>query len=232
MNKVLEARLAGIRDSLIALHGGGSQMSASSRGVERELSARDVLSTFISPSFRFDSGDIIDIDGNQTGQLDCVVEYPGSISFPMRERMPRLYLAEGVVCVVEVKSNLASQWGEVEKSHAKIAPLKRNIGWVLKAGRVPEYVPHFVVGYTGWAKVETMKEHAAAARVDGVYSIEQSLYVSTSWVMDGPAALYGLILDIESLTSSVIGAKPRYADYVTGKKDAGAGVSVAPTKSA
>ena len=55
------------------------------------------------------TGDATDAGGNRSGQLDVVVEYPFAPSLPLGVGTTRLYLAEGVAAVVEVKSDAAGQ---------------------------------------------------------------------------------------------------------------------------
>ena len=77
------------------------------------------------PHYRFSSGDIVDTYGSQTGQVDVVLEQPRSYSFPVTTDGPRLYLAESVAIVIEIKSNLSNQWKEVVSTSEKVAAIKR-----------------------------------------------------------------------------------------------------------
>lgn len=47
-------------------------------------------------------------------------------SFPQSPAGPRLFLAENVAAIIEVKSNIQSQWKEVLDSSAKVAKLRRS----------------------------------------------------------------------------------------------------------
>lgn len=90
--------------------------------------------------YRFGSGDATDRQGNRSGQLDVVVEYPFLPSLPaVGNSKVRLYLAEGVAAVIEVKSDLAGQWSEVESTARQLKPLRRNFG---------DYKSRFVGGST------------------------------------------------------------------------------------
>ena len=60
-----------------------------------------------------------------TTQIDVVLEQPRSYSFPLLAGGPRLYLAESVAAVIEVKSNLSNQWNEVLSTAVKLANIKR-----------------------------------------------------------------------------------------------------------
>ena len=103
-------------------------MPAASRGSGRETFVRDFLQEVFPSPFRFGAGAVTDAAGTQSGQIDIIIEYRFLPSFPMPGGSDRLYLAESVVAGVEVKSNLASQWDEVERSTAALRTLKRRWG--------------------------------------------------------------------------------------------------------
>ena len=95
-------------------------MPSVSKGSEREAFVRDFLQLVFPSPFRFGSGAVIDSDGNSSGQIDIVVEYLFLPSFPMPGGTDRLYLAESVAVALEVKSNVSTQWKEVEHSAASM----------------------------------------------------------------------------------------------------------------
>jgi hypothetical protein len=102
------------------------------------------------PTFRFGSGDATDVAGHRSGQLDVVVEYPFSPTLPAvgSGERTRLYLAESVAAVVEVKSNAAIQWEEVRRTATQLAPLRRTFGAAMVFGSGPsKSIPLFVAGY-------------------------------------------------------------------------------------
>ena len=103
-------------------------MSSASKGNEREAFINGFLSEVLPPQFRFGSGDATDQNGARSGQLDIVVEYPFVPSLPIvAGRSPRLYLAEGIVAVIEVKSDIAKQWDEVMTTANQLASLKEKL---------------------------------------------------------------------------------------------------------
>ncbi len=79
-------------------------MSDSSKGSEREHFIDLFLKEVFPPSYRFGTGDALDSAGNKSGQLDVVVELTFFPSLPALGGGSRLYLAEGVAAVIEVKS--------------------------------------------------------------------------------------------------------------------------------
>lgn len=128
MNKFIIDRINGIRDQLMAGFRSCSSLSSATKGSEREMFVNIFLSQVFPSPFRFGSGDATDEKGNRTGQLDIVVEYPflPSLPSPGFSRY-RLYLAEGVAAVIEVKSNVEGQWSEAEATASKVHALQRNL---------------------------------------------------------------------------------------------------------
>jgi hypothetical protein len=159
-------------------HQAGKPLSSNSKGNEREAFINGFLSQVLPPHFRFGSGDITDQSGKRSGQLDIVIEYPFVPSLPIvAGRSPRLYLAEGVVAVIEIKSNIDSQWKEVEETARQLAILNRNYKYPLGVSigpRAGEKIPLYAVGYTGWKQFKTVKQHVKSKNdVNGVLVIEQ-----------------------------------------------------------
>src|SRR5262245_28782154 len=121
-NKYIQARLRATRKHLIVHYEAGTGMSSASKGREREAFIHFFLSQMLPSIPRFGCGDITDRNGQNTqeeegksGQLDIVIEYPFLPSLPSLG-MQRLYLAESVAAVIEVITNVYSQWGEVQKT--------------------------------------------------------------------------------------------------------------------
>src|SRR5258708_5911835 len=129
MNNHVLQRLAGIQQILAGVHSAGSTASMSTRGTEREAFIKEFLATVFPHSFRFGHGDVTDQQGNRSGQLDVVVEYPFLPSLPVTAgNGTRLYLAEGVAAVIEVKSDVSTQWREVLTTAGQLGPVRRKFG--------------------------------------------------------------------------------------------------------
>lgn len=217
-------------------------MPSASRGDEREKFIRLYLKQAFPNSFRFGSGQITDKEGEKSGQLDVVVEYPFLPSLPLvgDDGGPRLYLAEGVAAVIEVKSDVASQWSQVERTLEKLADVKRRFGRVLKrmvgpgadgmTREIPDHidpVPFFVAGYTGWKNREPLESRVGGrdklsdTAVDGILVIDEGLFVSSrrfgSWTGTGDWSLWGLICSLEMAVNDIkqMGANPLHysSDY-------------------
>lgn len=154
MNADLMQRLEGIREILVAQYRGGTHMSSASKGLEREIFVNEFLLKVFPPNTRFGTGDIIDANGSRSGQMDIVVEMSFHPSFPLcAGGAVRLYLAEGVAAVLEVKSNLASKWKEVESVVERVRQLKRSY-----KPSIPYTIPVFAVGFTGYKTLRNPKK--------------------------------------------------------------------------
>lgn len=125
-NEILSNRVDALFTLLSTQHAGGKGMSSASIGSERELFVDSLLKNVFPPHYRFSTGDITNPTVALSGQVDIVLEYPRGFSFPLLEGGPRLYLAEDVAAVIEVKSNLTGQWNEVKSTAEKLAEVQRN----------------------------------------------------------------------------------------------------------
>jgi hypothetical protein len=223
MNQLIHDRLEAMRASLLAGYAGGKSASSATRGGEREAFVSRFLTQVIPSAFRISTGDITDASGRQSGQLDVVIEYPFLPSMPLPMADHRAYLAEGVAAVVEVKSNLMSQWGEVRRTSAKLRPLMRSYGAMAQFGVDPalagphDPIPFFAVGYTGWSKRETLEEHLAEGVVDGILVLDSGLYVGAPKFpinfAPGAWALWALITNLQHATRIVGGAQVQMIEY-------------------
>jgi hypothetical protein len=174
--------------------------------------------------------------GNLSGQLDVVIEHPFAPSFPMPGGSQRLYPAEAVAAVIEVKSNLSSQWPEVLGTSERLAPLQRNLGLTTQLLRTglrigPDrgrsaQIPLFAVGYTGWKTIETVLEHLKEGPVTGILVLDEGLFAikppqgtgtATGPVtLTGPGSLWGLATALFRETVTLLSATPDLDVYVTG----------------
>ncbi|MBI2483484.1 hypothetical protein HYV74_04905 [Candidatus Uhrbacteria bacterium] len=216
-NQTIFERLRGIQMQLNGLHAGGLSMSSAAKGAEREDFINKYLAEMMPPPFRFGSGDVTDQRGEKSGQIDIVVEYPFLPSLPMVSGSSRLYLAEGVAAVVEVKSSVLDQWEQVRSMAAAVKKLERHFGSTLSMGQPQVRIPVFVVGYQGWRDIDTMKSKLENKDVDGILVIDQGLFASNDdfqgITASGPWALWGLIHCINLAASTLKLASASLLDY-------------------
>lgn len=225
-NEHVIQRLSAIRDKLWAMHSGGSTMATATRGKEREAFVSEALSSVIAPPFRIESGDITDHAGERSGQLDTVIEFSSSVSFPMAPGLPRLFLAEGVCAVVEVKSDLSAQWEEVEATYHAVSKLDRNrlATMTARSGRFrissdeePSKIPVYAVGYRGWKKPKTLIEKSAGLGLAGALILETPMFYSaeTNRVTSGSRALFDFFVELSTLATAMLSAAIDYDGYVS-----------------
>src|SRR5215510_11341929 len=103
MNQYVMSRMKAIQDSLMATFRGGAGMPSAMLGGERELVLHALLREVLPPIYRFGQGAITDSKARLTGQVDLVMELPFGPSLPMPAGSHRLYLAESVAAVIEIK---------------------------------------------------------------------------------------------------------------------------------
>jgi len=137
------------------------------------------MESIFPSTYRFGTGDIVDSNGVRSGQIDIVTEYPFLPSFPaLGKDSPRLYLADGVAIVIEVKSNLCDQWDEVIATCNKLKKLSCDESRITQAiGSTPgTKIPLIAVGFKGWKKKETIEETLDSSNVDAILSIEEKIF--------------------------------------------------------
>jgi hypothetical protein len=226
VNAHVVQRLSSLRALLLAQRAGGSTLSNSTRGTEREIFVKEALANVIAPPFRITSGDITDTNGSRSGQLDTVIEFSNSVSFRMTSTGPRLYLAEGVCAVVEVKSDLSNQWDEVEATFANVNKLDCNRaasmtykdgGFTIVMGDETSKIPVFAVGFSGWKQADTLSKKVADLGINGALLIEEEIYASAlkQEVTTGPRALFEFFVEISNLAVGMLGSTPNYTAYVS-----------------
>jgi hypothetical protein len=221
-HKAFIERLAAIQGLLVSVHRGGLGMSSASKGNEREQFVRTFLEGVLPNVFRISSGDVIDSDGHRSGQLDCILERPFAPGLPMPGGAAvRLALAEAVVGVVEVKSDLSTQWDEVLNTARRVSPLKRTaMGAQIVMGPTPqETIPTFAVGYTGWKTIEALQKNVERSGVWGGLVIDSGLYWSPIGYAEGPVSLWMMICDLYAQTTGLVSAITNPLLYATKAMD-------------
>jgi Domain of unknown function (DUF6602) len=219
-NQLVLNRLNGIQSMLKAVHQSNSGLSDATSGAERAAFVDGFLASVLPAPFRFGTGDATDQNGGHSGQLDVVVENAFCPSLPIvGTGHVRLYLAEAVAAVIEVKSNAEKQWRQVLKTAAKLEPLRRKFRASSYVGRRPsDRIPFFVVGYEGWKQQDSLKAKLAEGAIDGILVIDPGLFVSSSSFGDrlssGEAALWGLISCLHEATNSLKQNTPEPYEYV------------------
>jgi hypothetical protein len=171
MNPAILAFLNGAHERLRAAFLASAELSNATKGSLREIGLQSAIEYSLPPIARLYSGDVVDADGNQTGQLDGIVVHASSPALGFREGDPRIVLAEGVLGVIEVKSDLSKQWSQVERTWEKLRKIRRPLpvaGFVGQqflwgqANMPPSEhaIALFVIGEKAWAHPKTLEECA------------------------------------------------------------------------
>ena len=220
-NQHVLQRLTGLQDILKGIYRSSIGLSAATTGQERAAFIDEFLSKVLPPIYRFGSGDATDVNGSRSGQLDVVIEYPFAPSLPVvGAGQSRLYLAESVATVIEVKSNLANQWPEAERTAVRLAAIRRHFESGISVGPSPTIsIPFFAVGYTGWKTMDALQAKLnACENIAGCLVIDPGLYASsTGMLASGPWALWGFICDLHRVTSSLQSASTNPLRYGYGE---------------
>ncbi len=218
LNPHLVQRLTGIQGALMAQHLGGRGLPNSTIGAERETFLREFLQKLFPSHRRFATGAITDSEARLSGQVDIAVEYGFVPSFPMPGTEERLLLAESVALVIEVKSDLVGQWGQVRDTTSKVKLLRRHLNPIMTLGEgPPATIPCIAVGYTGYATVEALQERLAttpeAERPDGALVVQSGCFTGFSMTASGALGLYALCLSVNVLFTQIGFAAPDLVAY-------------------
>lgn len=170
--------LNGVHDRIVAAFSGSRTASSSTKGGIREAAFHELASSLPAIA-RVYRGDIIDREGNHTGQLDGIVVNANSPAVALSGN-ERIVLAEGALAVFEVKSNLKSQWNQVLLTWDKLNKIRRppsrtailakqfpaevfEKAFGPAAGVVAEHevaVAFLVLGWKGWSTHQKLEEKA------------------------------------------------------------------------
>lgn len=122
-------------DLKVAFHAIGKQMladfegvhtqikHAGKRGSERELGLMQFLQSYLPARYALSSGEIVDVEGNTSHECDLVIYDPQKCPLLLASKDYRVFPAEPVFAIVEVKSVLTTT--ELEDAMRKIAAVKK-----------------------------------------------------------------------------------------------------------
>jgi hypothetical protein len=220
--------LKAIQYILMAHHAAGASFPSAAKGSERETLIREFFAKVQPNLTRFGSGSVIDSYGFQSGQLDIVAEFPFFPSFPTPASDERMYLAESVSFVVEVKSNIGGQWSQIESTTEKVRSLRRNWRGHLEfaAGSLAIHdasisrIPIVAIGFEGFSSIEAIEKRLASTdeqrRPDAVLVINNGIYINTltNRRASGEQGLLALCADMTYFALNVLAAQPNFDGYI------------------
>ncbi|WP_394847350.1 hypothetical protein LZC95_07780 [Pendulispora brunnea] len=136
-------------------------------GSLREEGIRRAIEHSLPSVARLYSGEIIDPYGGQSGQLDGIVVHATGSALATAPNDVRIALAEGVLAILESKSDIGGQWDEILRTLAKVRALRRHDGAPqggIMVGQADEsaevHIPFIVMGRTGWKMPDTLRDKA------------------------------------------------------------------------
>lgn len=178
-NPDIEQELGAILGALKGCFSRRQRASTDKKGGERELFVSACLECILPSGFRFGKGDVCDLGGRKSGAIDIAIEnaYMPSLAHPATPRY-RHYIAEGVAACIEVKSDLCKQWKEVRDTANKLGRIQRAWGHSVSQGALPQGIPLFAVGFTGWKTVDCIREKVEELSLAGILVLDAEIFVS------------------------------------------------------
>src|SRR4051812_14727792 len=113
MHEKLRHFFNGAVDQVLSAFTASEGSSNETMGSLRESGLRRVFEHTLPQIVRLHRGDVIDSFGQKTGQLDGVVTHVSAPALALNADDDRVIFAEGVVAVLEVKSDISKQWSQV-----------------------------------------------------------------------------------------------------------------------
>lgn len=202
-NRFVGKRLEAIQKNLLSnLSTGGSNQA---KGNDREKVINDFLKVTLPQIYRFGSGDITDSSDRISNHCDIVIELPFHLRFSMPNGEQSLYVAESVGVVIEVKTDLKSQWKQVREKVKNIKRLRRYTGasqtvvpsyWVEPSNKIPVYV----IAFTGHQTIEVLEKKLGAIkedeRPDGILIIDSGLFIGIKFKTTGVWSMFSFVSEI------------------------------------
>lgn len=203
---VLVQAMQGLHHMMIGHHQYGQPLSSSTKGDVREDFIKDFLSKALPSHYRFGGGDIVDSTGQKTGEVDIVIENPFTPSFPLTKN-DRLYVAEGVAAVIEVKSDIKRDFKDVLKKASEIKLLNRKISVIISSGQVNlQKIPFYAVGYFGFRQLEELKQKMIQSKdIDGIFIVNLPMFFKKDSIWSyGVVSLFDFLFDLNEQITRVL----------------------------
>jgi len=229
VNQYVEQRLKGLLMGLNSIAVATELSAAAAKGAGRAEFVNKFLKEVIPTGLRISqSGEITDSLGNITGELDIIIENGHFPSIPLSGDTSRVFFAEGVAAVIEVKSNLSNQWDQAIDTGNKLNLIERQLagnmtmsnsgGMIIQSSVastnsdlprlqpapldiLKRKVPYFIVGYKGWSDPLTLANKFAEnlETVSGVLQLDKGIYIGHPMLGDSLNGSLSLLAFINAI---------------------------------
>lgn len=187
MKNLFKKKIDNLHSNLMECYRDSANYPSSITGFEREIFQSYLLSKVLPSNYRIGSGTITDHSGVETGQVDCIIELPFSISFPLSSGHNKLYLADTVGAAFEIKSDLSKQWDNAIEKIKEIKELNR---YVINEGDYAILndlkIPTFIIAYKGFKNIDTifnrLQKMQSRDWPNGIFIIESGIFVGLNGV--------------------------------------------------
>ena len=203
------------------------QNASTNLGRNRELFCSEFLSKVLPTKLSVKSGEIWDSSNNKTGQLDLIITRDDAPSLHIGS--DDIYLAEGVFCVIEIKSNLTREkLKESGLGLLKVKNLNLTKGPSITTGKALYRPLRIVFAYTG-ATWETIENEIMINHWENLFDLicilDRGVLVRTGNLIEGAdnhkfvlytkkaASLGFLFLYLVTYSSSFLGRGLNFAPY-------------------
>lgn len=181
MRNLFSKKIENIHKNMMECHRDSERYSPTITGAEREIFNRELFQKILPTNYRIGAGCIVDSTGDETGQIDAVIELPFSLSFPISSGENRLYLADTIGAAFEIKSDLNKQWDEAIRKVNEIKKLDRI---QIKSGDIALLdilkIPAFIIAFKGPKNLDTIYKKLGNLQIkdwpDGILIIEHGVF--------------------------------------------------------
>lgn len=229
---LLESRMRSLRDSLMSLYNSDIKSASETKGLDREYFIQHFLRIILPSHIKIFKGIIMDKNTNQTNQVDLIIQSPYGFSIPPLIGDTHVCIAESVACVIEIKSNLQTEWDKILKKSKEIKQLEYS-KLLCKGYNIDSNIriPFIAIGYEGFndfsefnEKINNITTENKKYKPDVIFQIDKcfiySNYGKHNIYTPNSESMYGffqLIIIILYYLNKIKDKIPDIDSYLSGK---------------
>lgn len=229
---ILESRMRSLRNTLMSLYNSDVKLSTETKGLDREFFIQHFLKIILPFHIKIFKGIIMDKNGAKTEQVDLIIQNPYGFSIPPFVGDIHVCIAESVACVIEIKSNLETQWNQIIKKCEEI----KKIDYL--ESRLHGYnvdskirIPFIAIGYEGFddfikfnEKITNTLKEKKEMTPDVYFQIDKCMFYGKQnddniYALDSESVygLFQLIITILHYINKIKDNTPNIEAYLSGK---------------